>query len=70
MAANRENFKALPQDSGLWVPKQSLMVLEAAASCTEEHLAAEEIFELVKVDCPDIGPATFYAQPHADEICR
>ena len=36
------------------------MVLEAISSCPEEHLSADEIFALVKVDCPEIGLATVY----------
>lgn len=60
MAVDREAFKQLLRDKGLKVTKQRLMVLEAIASCPEEHLTAEEIFELVKVDCPEIGLATVY----------
>lgn len=60
MAVDRDAFKQLLRDKGLKVTKQRLMVLEAIASCPEEHLTAEEIFELVKVDCPEIGLATVY----------
>ena len=60
MALDREAFKQLLKDRGLKVTKQRLMVLEAIASRPEEHLTAEEIFELVKVGCPDIGLATVY----------
>lgn len=60
MAVDNEKFKQLLRDKGLKVTKQRLRVLEAIASCPEEHLTAEEIFELVKVDCPDIGLATVY----------
>ncbi len=60
MAVDREAFIRLLKDRGLKVTRQRLMVLEAIASCPEEHLTAEEIFELVKVDCPDIGLATVY----------
>ncbi|MCM1063015.1 MAG: transcriptional repressor [Eubacterium sp.] len=60
MAVDREAFKQLLKSRGLKVTKQRLMVLEAVASCPEEHLTAEEIFELVKVGCPDIGLATVY----------
>ena len=60
MAVDRKAFKQLLQDRGLKVTKQRLMVLEAVASRPEEHLTAEEIFELVKTGCPDIGLATVY----------
>ena len=60
MAVDREAFKQLLRDKGLKVTNQRLMVLEAIASCPEEHLTAEEIFELVKAACPEIGLATVY----------
>lgn len=60
MAVDREEFKRLLKKKGLKVTTQRLVVLEAIASCPEEHLTAEEIFTLVKADCPDIGLATVY----------
>lgn len=60
MAVDREAFKQLLKGRGLKVTRQRLMVLEAVAAHPDEHLTAEEIFELVKVDCPDIGLATVY----------
>ena len=48
MAVDREEFKKLLREKGLKVTNQRLMVLEAIASCPEEHLTAEEIFALVK----------------------
>ena len=60
MAVDRGQFKQLLKENGLKVTRQRLMVLEAIAACPEEHLTAEEIFALVKVDVPDIGLATVY----------
>lgn len=60
MAVDRGQFKELLKTKGLKVTNQRLMVLEAIASCPEEHLTAEEIFALVKVGCPEIGLATVY----------
>lgn len=60
MAVEKGNFRQLLKDKGLKVTRQRLTVLEAIASRPEEHLTAEEIFALVKVDCPDIGLATVY----------
>ena len=60
MALDREAFKQLLKDRGLKVTRQRLVVLEAIASRPDEHLTAEEIFALVKVDSPDIGLATVY----------
>ena len=60
MAVEREQFKRLLKEKGLKVTNQRLLVLEAIASCPEEHLTAEEIFELVKLSYPEIGLATVY----------
>lgn len=60
MAVDREQFKKLLKDNGLKVTTQRLLVLEALAGCPGNHLTAEEIFELVKVDYPEIGLATVY----------
>ncbi len=60
MAVDRENFIRLLRENGLKVTRQRLEVLGAIASAAREHLTAEEIFALVKVDSPDIGLATVY----------
>lgn len=60
MAVEEDRFRQLIKDKGLKVTHQRLAVLKAIASCPKEHLTAEEIFELVKVDCPEIGLATVY----------
>jgi len=60
MTVDKGQFKRLLKEKGLRVTRQRLKVLEAIASCPEEHLTAEEIFALVKVDCPDMGLATVY----------
>ena len=60
MAVDREEFKRLLKEKGLKITNQRLLVLEAIASCPEEHLTAEEIYELVKFSYPEIGLATVY----------
>ena len=40
--------------------RQRLVVLEVLAENPEQHLTAEEIYERVKVENPDIGLATVY----------
>lgn len=60
MDVDREQFKQLLKDKGLKVTNQRVLVLETLASCPGKHLTAEEIYELVKVDCPEIGLATVY----------
>ena len=44
MAVDREEFRQLLKEKGLKVTNQRLRVLEAIASCPEEHLTSEEIF--------------------------
>ena len=60
MAVDREQFRKLLKEKGLKVTRQRLLVLEAIASRPEEHLTAEEIYELVKLSYPEIGLATVY----------
>lgn len=60
MAIGREDFKKLLKEKGLKVTRQRLVVLEVLAENPQEHLTAEEIYERVKVDNPDIGLATVY----------
>jgi len=55
-----EGFKALLKSRGLKITDQRLLVLEALAACPGRHLTAEEIYEIVKTDCPKIGLATVY----------
>ncbi len=60
MAIDREGFKKLLKERGLKVTRQRLVVLEVLAENQENHLTAEEIYERVKVENPDIGLATVY----------
>lgn len=57
---DREQVKQILREHGLKATTQRLLVLEAIASCPGRHLTAEEIFELVKADYPEIGLATIY----------
>ena len=60
VAIDREEFKKLLKEKGLKVTRQRLVVLEVLAENPEEHLTAEEIYERVKAENPDIGLATVY----------
>lgn len=57
---DREQFKIMLRDKGLKVTKQRLLVLEAMAKKPDEHLTAEEIYDLTKEISPEIGLATIY----------
>ena len=60
MPDNQERFKKLLRENGLKVTSQRLMILEALIKRPDKHLTAEEIYELVKAENPDIGLATIY----------
>lgn len=60
MAVDKQEIEMLLREHGLKVTKQRILVLEALASFPDTHLTAEEIYEIVKIDCPEIGLATVY----------
>ena len=57
---NDETVKGLLRKAGLKVTNQRMMVLDIIASHPAEHLTAEEIYDLAKVNSPEIGLATIY----------
>lgn len=57
---DQEIFKDILREKGLKVTNQRLMVLEIMAEHPGEHLTAEEIYDLARLQCPDIGLATIY----------
>ena len=60
MSISKENFKKMLKDKGLKVTNQRLLVLEVLADHRDKHMTAEDIYELVKEDYPEIGLATIY----------
>ena len=60
MSISKENFKKMLREKGLKVTNQRLLVLEVLADHRDKHMTAEDIYELVKEDYPDIGLATIY----------
>ena len=57
---DREKFRRLHKQNGIKVTEQRIRILLALSSCPEKHLTAEEIYEIVKTDFPEIGLATVY----------
>lgn len=53
-------FYAVAQEKGLKVTNQRIGVLEALSGGEDSHLTAEEIYEAVRVEYPEIGLATVY----------
>ena len=60
MSISKEKFKEMLKEKGLKVTNQRLLVLQVLAEHHEQHMTAEDIFELVKEDYPEIGLATIY----------
>lgn len=60
MSINQEKFKELLKTKGLKVTRQRLVVLEVLDKHRDIHMTAEDIYQLVKEECPDIGLATVY----------
>ncbi len=60
MPINEEKFKEMLKERGLKVTTQRLLVLEVLADHQDQHLTAEDIFEMVREDYPEIGLATIY----------
>ncbi len=60
MSISQEKFKEMLKEKGLKVTNQRLLVLQVLAEHKDEHMTAEDIFELVREDYPEIGLATIY----------
>lgn len=56
----QNDFKELLKMNGLKVTTQRIAILDVLSNRPDEHLTAEEIYECVKVQYPDIGLATVY----------
>ncbi len=57
---DEERVIALLKGRGLKVTGQRLLVLNIMAAHSDEHLTAEEIYDLAKISRPEIGLATIY----------
>lgn len=56
----QELLKERLREKGLKVTRQRLLVLQTLAENGGRHMAAEDIYELIREDYPDIGLATVY----------
>jgi Fur family ferric uptake transcriptional regulator len=56
----QEEFKSILKEKGLKVTRQRVLILEVLSKCEDKHLTAEEIYELVRKELPEIGLATVY----------
>ncbi|MDF2503170.1 MAG: fur [Clostridium sp.] len=55
-----EKLKSNLKEKGYKLTPQRRAVLDTIIKSEGQHLTAEELYELVKVDCPEIGLATVY----------
>lgn len=60
MNTNHEMFKELLKENGLKVTSQRLAILDVLQKRPDTHLTAEEIYECVREEYPEIGLATVY----------
>lgn len=60
MQLDRKGFENLLREKGLKVTTQRLAVLTVLSQKPDSHLTAEEIYDLVKLENPEIGLATVY----------
>ena len=60
MPDNQQDFKELLKKNGLKVTTQRIAILTVLQNRPGEHLTAEEIYDCVRRDYPEIGLATVY----------
>lgn len=60
MCNTMENLKAKLKDSGLKITPQRRAIINILLNNKNTHLSSEEIYDLVRVNCPEIGLATVY----------
>lgn len=60
MSNNQTRFKELLKENGLKVTTQRIAILEVLDNRPDKHLTAEEIYDCVKEEYPEIGLATVY----------
>lgn len=55
-----ELLKDKLKETGFKITPQRRAIVEILIKNTDKHLSSEEIYDLVRVDCPEIGLATVY----------
>ena len=56
----KDELSQLLREKGYKITKQRKAVLDIVMEHDGEHLSSQEIYELVKQRCPDVGVATVY----------
>ena len=60
MTINKEQCEKILKEKGVKVTKQRVLVLGILSACPDKHFTAEEIYDLVKAEYPEMGLATVY----------
>lgn len=60
MDINVKDVKEILKEEGYKLTTQRKAILDAILENHEKHLSPEEIYNIVKLKCPDIGIATVY----------
>ncbi|MDD4113296.1 MAG: transcriptional repressor, partial [Herbinix sp.] len=60
MPNDQEKFKVLLRTNGLKVTSQRIAILEVLNNRPGKHMTAEELYDCVRKEYPDIGLATVY----------
>lgn len=55
-----EVLKEKLKETGFKITPQRRAIIETLLKHKDKHLSSEEIYDLVRVDCPEIGLATVY----------
>ena len=55
-----ELLKERLKETGFKITPQRRAIVEILLKHSDKHLSSEEIYDLVRVDCPEIGLATVY----------
>ncbi len=60
MTIDKEKCEKVLREKGMKVTRQRVLVLGILYACPEKHFTAEEIYDLVRTEYPEIGLATVY----------
>ena len=60
MKESIESIKGRLKETGFKITPQRRAILEILLENDDKHLSSEEIYDMVRVSCPEIGLATVY----------
>ena len=60
MTIDKDKCEKVLREKGIKVTRQRVLVLGILDACPERHFTAEEIYDLVRAEYPEIGLATVY----------